>query len=106
MIIKELNIEITKPKKWTKPYNEIKIPKEKRLIKVWELLWIYESKYKKIVFGEKGWLDFACEQLDIDKKNNWSRWFYRDWDDRLSARYGSLLDASGDGRVIFVKKLK
>jgi hypothetical protein len=104
--IKELNIRITKPEIWIKPYKDIVIPKGMRLIKVWELFWIFESKYKDFLFSEKGWLDFACKQLDCDIKNNYSRWVYRSGDGDLVAGGGSLLSASSDGRVVFVKGAK
>ena len=105
--IKELGIEITKPKKWTKQYNEIKIPKGwERLPHVWELFQIHEGKHKEFIFGEEGWLGFPCEQLSIDKKNKWSRWFYRYEYEDLDARDGNLSYSDSDGRVCFVREIK
>ena len=105
--IKELGIEITEPQNIKKiPYNEIKIPKGYRMIKLWEMFWLHDSKYRDFVFGEEGWLIFACDQLSIDKKNNWARWLYRDWDDWISARGGDLLNSSEGGWVCFVKEIE
>ena len=104
--IKELGIEITKPKKWIKQYNEIVKPKGWRLPHIWELFQIHESKHKDFIFGKKGWLAFACEQLSIDKENKWCRWLYRDGYGDLVAKGGSLLYSSSDGRVCFVKEIK
>jgi len=104
--IPELKIEVSKPKEYTKPYNEMEIPEGCRLVKIWELFWIYESKYKDFIFGEDGYVNFACEQLDIDKKNKWSRWLCRSRYDDLFARVDNLLYADEDGRVVFVRELK
>jgi len=105
-IIKELGIEITKPKKWIKPYNEIKIPKGWRLPYVWELFQIHESEHKDFIFGEEGWLEFACEQLSIDKEQERSRWLYRNRYLNLYAGNKDLTLSDSDGRVCFVRKIE
>ena len=102
--IKELGIEITAPKKWAGPYNEIKKPKGWRLPHVWELFQIHESKHKEFVFGEDGYLAFPCEQLSVDKKKQWSRWLCRYGGDGLYAWSEGLLGSDSNGRVIFVKE--
>lgn len=104
--IKELGIEITAPEKWTKPYNEIVKPKGWRLPQVWELFQIHESKHKDFIFGEEGYLNFACEQLSIDKGKKWSRWLYRYGSDELGAWGDNLRRANEDGRVCFVRERK
>jgi len=40
---KELNLEITPLKEWTKPYNEIVIPKGWRLLKTHECIFLIEE---------------------------------------------------------------
>ena len=103
--IKELGIEITAPKKWTKSYNKIKKRKGWRLPHIWELLQIHESKHKDFIFGEKGYLYFACEQLSIDKEHNCSRWLFRSRYVVLDARFDNLLNADENGRVCFARDL-
>ena len=105
--IKELGIEVRKPIKWTKQYNEIEKPKGWRLPHVWELFQIHEMpEYKYFIFGEEGYLHFWCEQLSIDKKNDWSRVLYRNWYLDLVARNDDLAFSYSGGRVSFVRELE
>lgn len=106
MKIKEINIETTKIKEWTKPYNKIKVPKGFRLIKIWELIYILESKYCDRFLGKfkDSWNCFWCEQNKYSKENNLAcgvdRSRFGSWD-----AYWDRFDYSDDfGRVVFVKK--
>src|SRR3990167_4333213 len=75
MAINDLGLEVTYPIEWTKPYDEIIIPKGWRKIKVWELWFILDgSKYMDKFLGEyKGQFNyFWCEQTDYAKKNDYA----------------------------------
>ena len=109
--IKELNIEVTLPEEYTGQYNKIEIPKGFRLIKLRELLFIWETeKYRKVLF--EGYLKnpdyyiFYCEQLWNDKQNERSRWLVLDWDLVLGSCWDHLGDSSSYGRVVFVREKK
>ena len=109
--IPELKIEISQLKEWTKPYNEIVIPKDCELVNLSELLFIWENeKYRKVFFKEylanPSYIRIWCKQLWNDKKNNWSRWLCLYGNLNLSSGSGDLAGSDGDGRVAFVRRLK
>ena len=111
MKVKELKIEVSEMKEWTKPYDEIVCPKGKRLIKFSELMFIWENeKYRKILFKEylenPSWILIWCEQLWNDKLKNRSRWLSLGRDLVLGSNWCSLDNSDSDGRVVFVKELK
>lgn len=104
--IKELGIEVTKPIEWTKPYNQIEVPKGWRKIKVWELWFIldgsqYIDEFLGDFKGKRNW--FWCEQTDYAKKNNYSSGLYLYWGLYVGSGYVGLANSVGDGRVVFVK---
>ena len=109
--IKELNLEVQRPQKWVKPYNEIVIPKGWRNIKVWELWFILDgSKYMDNFLGYyKGKYNyFYCEQTSWAKKNNRLSRLSLDGDLVLYSGWsgGDLGNSDGDGRVVFCRDLK
>ena len=109
--IKELGIEVTYPIVWTKPYNEIIIPKGWRKIKVWELWFILDgSKYMDEFLGDFNgkYNYFWCEQTDYAKNNNYASRLYLNWVLVLDSGDwgGSLSDSNDDGRVCLVRELK
>ena len=99
--IKELNIKITKPKEYTKSYEELlkEIPKGFRLIKCSEIFKLEELGLLRDIINNC-WI--PCEQLPIDKENNHSRWLCLD-DSDLSSDWDGL-GSNGGGRVIFVEE--
>ena len=109
IIIKELGIEVTKPKVWNKPYNRIKIPKGFRLIKVWELWFILDgSKYLHEFLGKfKGIYNwFWCEQTTYGKKYNYASWLCVVRNLSLDSGGQNLASSDKYGRVVFVKEKK
>lgn len=109
IIIKELGIEVTKPKDWTKPYNQIEVPTGWRKIKVWELFYILDgSKYMDDFLGDyKGkWNYFWCERTDFAKKNNYFSGLGLYWDLDLDSNWNSLVDSNDGGRVCFCRSVK
>src|SRR3990167_184493 len=109
--IKELGIEVTYPIVWTKPYNEIIIPKGWRKIEIWELWFILDgSKYMDKFLGKfKGEFNyFWCEQADYAKKKNYSSRLYLSRNLNLASRYWNvnLSYSDEDGRVVFARDLK
>jgi hypothetical protein len=107
--IPDLNIEITQLKEWTKPYNEI--PKGFRLIRLNELLFIWENEeYRNFFFKEyfekPKYMAIACEQLWNDKKNKKSRWVCLGRYLGLDSVDNSLQDSNADGRVVFCRSIK
>lgn len=108
--IPELKLEISIPTEWKKPYNEIIIPKDCKLVDIQTLLWIWENeKYRNNYFAyylkKPFWHIIWCKQLWSDKVNNWSRRLYLGGDVDLGSSYGSLADSGEDGRVAFVRKI-
>ena len=91
---------------WDKPYNEIVIPKGMRLIKLWELFKLLDSKYSDKFLGNyKGkWNYFWCEQTKYAKLNNRSSGLCLVRGLDLYSGDVSLAYSDDCGRVVFVKK--
>jgi hypothetical protein len=106
--IPELSIEITKPIPWTKPYNEIVCPKGFRKIKIWELIYIFESDYCDEFLGKDKdeWISVWCEQTKYAKKNNYAVRSYRAGIGYWCADSGDLAVSGAYARVVFVRDLK
>jgi hypothetical protein len=106
MKIKEINIEVTKIKEWDKSYDEIKPPKGFRLIKIWELAYILESKYCNKFLGKfkDKWNYFWCEQTKYAKKNKYACRLGRGRCGFWIANWRRFGDSNAVGRVVFVKK--
>jgi hypothetical protein len=102
---KVLDLTITKIIDWNKPYNEIVIPKGFRLIKVWELMKLLESKERdKFLDSYKSKYNwFWCEQTTYAKANNYFSWLYMDGDLYIGSNSEYLASSYSDGRVVFVK---
>ena len=70
---KELNLEITPLKKWTKPYNEIVIPKGWRLLKTHEYFYLIEEGYENQLIGKfKNEYNYAWTQ-----QTNYAKKYYK-----------------------------
>lgn len=106
--IKELNIEVTYLEEWTEPYNKIKVPKGWKLIEIWQLAYILESKYCNEFLGKfKGKYSlFWCSQTKFAKDNGYSCGVNRGWSGSWDADWDGLVGSGGDGRVAFVREMK
>ncbi len=104
---KELNLEITPLKKWTKPYNEIVIPKGWRLLKTHEYFYLIEEGYENQLIGKfKNEYNYAwTQQTNYAKKNNYESWVYLDRDAEVDSNDDDLRGSLGNGRVAFCRKL-
>ena len=106
--IPELKINVFPIQDYKGRYEDIKIPNGKRLIKVWELIWILDSKYDKQFLGNYKGKDnfFWCKQLKYDKQNKRSRGLTLYGDLDLSSYWDYLPVSNAGGRVVFVEDLK
>ena len=107
--IKEIGIEVTYPKTWTKPYNKIEIPEGWRMIRVLELFFILDgSKYMNKFLGKlKGkWNYFWCEQTHCAKRIKASSALYLECDLDLKLDSWGFKDSIEGGRVVFCRSLK
>ena len=104
---KELNLEITPLKEWTKPYNEIVIPKGWRLLKTHEYFYLIEEGYENQLIGKfKNEYNYAwTQQTNYAKKNNYESWVYFDRNGYVGSSDGGLQGSYDDGRVAFCRKL-
>ena len=103
---KELNLEITPVKEWTKPYNEIVIPKGWRLLKTHECIFLIEEGYKNELIRklkEYNWI--WVQQTNYAKENNYSSRVYFFRNGNVSSNYDNLQDSYGSGRVAFCREL-
>lgn len=101
-----LNIDITPLQEWTKPYNEIVIPKGYRLAHDWEVIYIArQEKYARLLFpniGEQYYFVW-CHQTPSDVTKGYARRLCLDGDLDLDSYGGVLAGSGGDGRVAFVR---
>ena len=104
---KELNLEITPLKEWTKPYNEIVIPKGWRLLKTHEYFYLIEEGYENQLIGKfKNEYNYAwTQQTNYAKKNNYASRVFLYGDAEVSSGYGDLQNSNDYGRVAFCRKL-
>ena len=104
---KELNLEITPVKEWTKPYNEIVIPKGWRLLKTHECIFLIEEGYKNELIRklkEYNWI--WVQQTNYAKENNYSSGVYFCRSGNVGSYYvGYLRNSDDDGRVAFCREL-
>ena len=108
MKVKELNIEVLEIKVWTKPYNQIVIPKGQRLIKFSELIFIWENgKYRHILFKEwienPKWLLFWLYPVWNYPDNSFRACLY--WDGNWYADVDYLGGSYDNGKIIFCRSL-
>ena len=102
---KELNLEITPVKEWTKPYNEIVIPKGWRLLKTHECIFLIEEGYKNELIRklkEYNWI--WVQQTNYAKENNYSSRVYFDGGG-VGSDSGGLQVSLDNGRVAFCREL-
>ncbi len=104
----EFGIEVSQIIDWDKPYNEIVVPEGCRLMDVWELWRLLESKYSDAFLGAyKGKYNyFWCEQTKYAKENNYSSGLSLYWYSYLLSYYEDLASSHSYGRVAFVRDLK
>ena len=104
---KELNLEITPLKEWTKPYNEIVIPKGWRLLKTHEYFYLIEEGYENQLIGKfKNEYNYAwTQQTNYAKKNNYASRVYFDRNGIVYSNYDYLQNSYDNGRVAFCRKL-
>ena len=102
---KELNLEITSLKEWTKSYNKIIIPRGWRLLKTHECIFLLEEGYKDKLLGKfKGYNYIWCSQTNYAKKNGYSSRVYLNRSGVVSVD-DCLRDSSDYGRVAFCREL-
>jgi len=104
---KELNLEITPLKEWTKPYNEIVIPKGWRLLKTHECIFLIEEGYRDELIGKfkKDCNYIYVQQTNYAKKNNYLSRVYFYWSGSVNSSYDNLQNSNDDGRVAFCREL-
>jgi len=104
---KELNLEITPLKEWTKPYNEIVIPKGWRLLKTHEYFYLIEEGYENQLIGKfKNEYNYAwTQQTNYAKKNNYASRVCFDRDGYVYSNVVNLQYSYDVGRVAFCRKL-
>ena len=105
---KVLGLTLTKIKTWDKPYNEIIVPEGFRMIKIWELWQLLESKERDKFLGDyKGKYNYVwCEQTNYAKLNNHSSGLCLYGSLSVDSYGGDLAGSSSVGRVVFVKEEK
>ena len=105
-LFKFKNLEITYPKSWTKPYNEIVIPEGFRLIRVWELWELLESEQAEEFLGplKDEYCLFWCEQTRYAKRFDFSSRLYLDGNLNVYSDNDDLADPNSNGQVVFVKE--
>jgi len=105
-ICKELNLEITPLKEWTKPYSQIIIPKGWRMLKTHECIFLLEEGYKDKLIGkfkEYNWIWVQQTNYAKEKKYSSRVCFY--WNG-IVVSYDDNLQYSDDiGRVAFCREL-
>ena len=104
---KELNLEITPLKEWTKPYNEIVIPKGWRLLKTHEYFYLIEEGYENQLIGKfKNEYNYAwTQQTNYAKKNNYASWVCFGRSGSVYSVDDDLQNSYDNGRVAFCRKL-
>ena len=104
---KELNLEITPLKEWTKPYNEIVIPKGWRLLKTHECIFLIEEGYRDELIGKfkKDCNYIYVQQTNYAKKNNYLSRVYFYWNGSVNSNNDNLQGSSGNCRVAFCREL-
>ena len=104
---KELNLEITPLKEWTKPYNEIVIPKGWRLLKTHECIFLIEEGYRDELIGKfkKDCNYIYVQQTNYAKENNYSSSVYFGRNGSVDSDDGNLQNSFDDGRVAFCREL-
>lgn len=107
--IPELNIEVTYPEVWPKPYNEIVIPEGWELIDLGRLWWIIDSSpYSDEFLGKfKGkYNSFWCKQTKWAKTHSYASGLYLNRDLYLYSYNDDLAGSYEDGRVVFCRPIK
>jgi len=96
--------------KWTKPYDEIIVPRGCRLIKQWELFKLLEEDYEiadEFLGDYKGKYNlFWTEQSRFAKSYNYTSGLYLGGGLYLSSGNEDLAYSDVGGRVVFVKEVK
>jgi len=104
---KELNLEITPLKEWTKPYNEIVIPKGWRLLKTHECIFLIEEGYRDELIGKfkKDCNYIYVQQTNYAKKNNYLSMVYFNRRGSINSYNDDLQNSNDNGRVAFCREL-
>ncbi len=104
---KELNLEITPLKEWTKPYNEIVIPKGWRLLKTHECIFLIEEGYRDELIGKfkKDCNYIYVQQTNYAKKNNYLSMVYFNRRGSVNSYNDDLQNSNDNGRVAFCREL-
>jgi len=104
-LFKFKNLELTYPQSWTKQYNEIVIPEGFRLIRIWELWELLESKQADDFLGDlKGkFCYFWCEQTSYAKKYSFSSGLFLGRYLSVVSSNEYLANSNSYGQVVMVK---
>ena len=103
---KELNLEITSLKEWTKSYNKIIIPRGWRLLKTHECIFLLEEGYKDKLLGKfKGYNYIWCSQTNYAKKNGYLSGVFLGRNGSVVSYDDNLQGSDDYGRVAFCREL-